>query len=52
MDMIDLGVGTAVPLLLLDRGVVTLKVVDLTGLEHNLLKETRMCFPQVDDVPG
>ena len=53
MDMIDLGVGTAVPLLLLDRGVVTLKVVDLTGLEHNLLKEMRMCFPQrqVDDVP-
>ena len=56
MDMIDLEVGTVVPLLLLDRGVMTLMgmgtlgVVDLSGLEHNLLKEMRMCFPQVDEV--
>ena len=56
MDMIDLEVGTVVPLVLQDRGVVTpmdmgtLGVVGLLGLEHNLLKETS-CFPQVDEVP-
>ena len=51
MDMIDLEVGTVVLLLLSDRGVVTLRMVHLSGLEHILLKETRMCFPQVDEVP-
>ena len=50
-DMIDLEAGTVVLFLLSDRGVVTLKVVDLSGLEHILLKETRMCFPQVVEVP-
>ena len=51
MDMIDLEVGTVVLLLLSDRGVVTLRMAHLSGLEHILLKETRMCFPQVDEVP-
>ena len=60
MYMIVLEVGTVVLLLFQDRGVVnlilfmdmgTLGVVGLLGLEHNLLKETERCFPQVDEVP-
>ena len=57
MDMIGLEVGTVALLPFQDREVVTLMgmgilgVVDLLGLEHNLLKETRWCFPQVDAVP-
>ena len=56
MGMIDREVGTVALLLFQDRGVGTLMdmgtlgVVDLSRLEHNLLKETR-CFPQVDEVP-
>ena len=30
---------------------MTLEVVDLSGLEHVLLKEKKMSFPQVDEVP-
>lgn len=50
-DMVDPEAGTVAPLLLLDKEVVTLKVRDLSGLEHILLKEAKMCFPQVDEVP-
>ena len=56
MDMIDLEVGTVALPLFQDRGVVTLtdvgtlRAVDLLGLEHTLLKETR-CFLQVEEVP-
>lgn len=57
MDMIDREVGTVALLHFQDRGVGTLMdmgtlgVVGLSGLEHNLLKETRRCFPQVAEVP-
>jgi len=58
MDMIDLEAGTVALLLFQDRVVVgltgmgTLGVVDMSRLEHNLLKETRVCSPEVDEVPG